>query len=69
MTLNKIKFMKKIHEGGNAMKNLGLLSLALMGILSFLSGTIYALQGNPLWFSRIGLGSIIIGLCLIANKD
>ncbi len=60
--------MVEVHKGGNGMRNLGLIILLLIILMSFTSSVFHAVSGNPEWFSRMALGSILLGLYLIADK-
>jgi len=61
--------MRKVHEGGNAYRNIGIIILIVFALLNFVSAFIYGIQDNEKWFSRMALGSILLGLFLIADRD
>lgn len=61
--------MKPVHKGGNPLRNLGLLVLIASSLAFFMSGFIYGIQGSELWFSRMAIASILLGLFLIADKN
>lgn len=61
--------MKQIHKGGNPMRNLGLILLLLHMTFFYISAGVYMSQNNPEWFPRAAIGSILLGLYLIADKE
>ena len=61
--------MRKVDEGGNPRRNLGILLLLLLMTISFIISFIYFSQGDERWFSRMALAAVLLGLYLNADRD